>query len=63
MDRGLRKARDEYNVKQLEIRRAGPSGDDAGSLKCQPPYYAYGIIVSAMRLFFPTMSRYATRVH
>jgi len=47
VDRGLRRARDEFNE------RLQKSGLDE-------PLYEYGIIVCAMRSFFPGMSRYYT---
>ena len=53
VNRGLQRARDEYNEKLM-------SKWDTGAPRKgnREPYYEYGIIVCAMRKFFPGMSRY-----
>lgn len=58
MDRGLKRAQNEFNAALCEARLKAHA-DVATSP--QPPYFEYGIIVSAMRLFLPGMSRYVQR--
>jgi len=50
VNKGLRQARDEYNDELLSAQRQGQ--------RLGEPSYQYGIIVSAMRMFFKGMSRY-----
>jgi len=57
VDRGLRKARDEFNASLRQAQSATPP------TRVGEPPYEYGIICSAMRLFFPGMSRFYDGLH
>lgn len=52
MNKGLLRARDEFNAQREERRKDWPTGAPV------EPRYEYGIIVCAMRLFCPEMSKY-----